>query len=114
MAIGISIWILPRAWVLFKESINILLEGVPEGVELAAINEILLQLPGVMDVHDLHVWALTNGKISLTAHIVIFESSNNEQALLQMATEILENKFNITHSTIQIEIVSRVEKKIEQ
>lgn len=103
MAIGISLWILPRTWILLKESINILLEGVPEGIELAEISGALLDLPGISDVHDLHVWALTNGKISLTAHIVIEPRLEKEHNLLAIATHLLEEKFNITHSTIQIE-----------
>ncbi|HXH55463.1 MAG TPA: cation diffusion facilitator family transporter [Gammaproteobacteria bacterium] len=103
MAIGISLWILPRTWLLLKESINILLEGVPEGIELAEISHALLNLPGVSDVHDLHVWALTNGKISLTAHMVIGSDIEKEHNLLAIATDLLEEKFNVTHSTIQIE-----------
>lgn len=103
MAIGISLWILPRTWILLKESVNILLEGVPEGIELVEITGALLDLPGVTDVHDLHVWALTNGKISLTAHMVIEVDTKKEHSLLGMATKLLEEKFNVTHSTIQIE-----------
>lgn len=103
MAIAISLWILPRTWILLKESINILLEGVPEGIKLAEISSALLDLAGVTDVHDLHVWALTNGKISLTAHIVIEPNAEERHHLLAAATHLLEEKFNVTHSTIQIE-----------
>jgi cobalt-zinc-cadmium efflux system protein len=103
VAIGISLWILPRAWTLLKECINILLEGVPEGIELGEIHDALLTLNGVFDVHDVHVWALTSGKISLTAHLVIDQSVENLQSLLKSASKILEEKFNITHTTIQIE-----------
>jgi cobalt-zinc-cadmium efflux system protein len=110
MAIIISIWILPRAWQLLKESINILLEGVPEGIELAEINDAILQLPGVVDVHDLHVWALTNHKISLSAHLVINKNIQNEQSILQMAMQVIEEKFSISHSTIQIETIKCLEK----
>ncbi len=105
MAVGISIWILPRSWSLLKESINILLEGVPEGINIEEINHALKQLTEISDVHDLHVWALTNGKISLTAHFVTANPTDNNQLLLKKASELLEQKFNITHSTIQIETV---------
>lgn len=109
VAIGISLWILPRAWRLMKECVNILLEGVPEGIEVHKINNALLTIPGVQEVHDVHVWALTSGKISLTAHVVIDKSMDNLhenlQTLLQAATKILEEQFNITHSTIQFETV---------
>ncbi len=105
MAIIIALWILPRAWVLLKESINILLEGVPEGIELSEINDALLSLPGVLEVHDLHVWALTNGKISVTAHLVINHATRDKHPLLDMAIKILKDKFNILHTTIQIEVI---------
>lgn len=104
IAIGIAVWILPRAWTLLKECVNILLEGVPEGIELAEINNALMNIKGVLDVHDLHVWALTSGKISLTAHLVVEEALAHKHALLNSATKLLEEKFQITHSTIQIEI----------
>lgn len=104
MAILIGVWILPRSWTLLKESINILLEGVPEGLELSEINRTLSKIHGVIDVHDLHVWALTSGKISLTAHLVIDPKIKDEQKVLKMATEEMEEKYNITHSTIQVEI----------
>ena len=104
MAIGVSLWMLPRAWALLKESLNILLEGVPEGIELADIHDDLLKLPFVTDVHDLHVWALTNGKISLTVHLVI-EVTKTDHKILETAAEFLGKKYGIRHSTIQIETV---------
>jgi len=112
MAIGVSLWILPRAWVLLKESLNILLEGVPEGIELAEINAALLKLKGVTDVHDLHVWALTNGKISLTAHLVIDAGVKDDNQILETASKLLEERYAITHSTIQIETVKCAAKQV--
>lgn len=112
MAIAIALWILPRTWTLLKECINILLEGVPEGIELSEINHALMALPGVKDVHDVHVWALTTGKISLTAHLVVEKTIQNEYPLLETATKLLEEKFNITHSTIQIETINCAETSI--
>ncbi len=111
LALGVSMWILPRSWSLLKESINILLEGVPEGIELNQINDVLLDLPGVLDVHDLHVWALTNGKISLSAHIIIDEKTKDDFPLLEAVIKLLEEKFAITHSTIQIETLKCEEKQ---
>lgn len=102
MALLIALWILPRTWSLLKESINILLEGVPDGIDLKDIHAKLSTLPGVQDVHDIHVWALTNGKISLTAHLVVDKTHNNPH-LLQTSAQLLEQQFAITHSTLQIE-----------
>lgn len=110
IAIAIGIWVLPRTWVLLKESINILLEGVPDGIELAAIHNELAAIPKVCNVHDLHVWAVTSGKVSLTVHLVIDpnavhddQSIHTIQSILKTAHKILIEKFKITHSTIQIE-----------
>lgn len=102
IGILIGLWLLPRTWVLLKESINILLEGVPAGINLAEVKESLSEVEGVIDIHDLHVWAITSGKISLTAHVVIdpmYECTNVTSKL----REILRSKFQITHSTLQDE-----------
>jgi cobalt-zinc-cadmium efflux system protein len=95
-----------------QESLNILLEGVPEGIELADINDALLKLKGVTDVHDLHVWALTNGKISLTAHLVVNEEAKDDNKILETASILLEEKYAITHSTIQIETAKCAAKEV--
>ncbi len=103
-AVLIGLWVLPRTWTLLSESVNILLEGVPEGIELEQIDASLRALPGVQDVHDLHVWAITSGKHSLTAHLVLDEAGvQSEQEVLQAAREVLEREFDMTHTTVQVE-----------
>lgn len=102
IAITIGLWVLPRTWVLLKESINILLEGVPEGIDLAGLKKMLCSIPGVLDIHELHVWAITSGKISLTAHIVIDNHSNCDDILAKIRKNLAE-KFNILHTTLQHE-----------
>lgn len=99
---GIGLWVLPRTWKLLQESFNILLEGVPHDVELDKIERALLSTPGVCEIHDLHVWALTSGKNSLTAHLVLAEDGD-EQAVLRSATEMLAERFSLRHVTLQIE-----------
>ncbi len=103
-AIGVLIgfWLLPRTWVLLKESINILLEGVPVGIDLEQIKKSLYAVPGVADIHDLHIWAITSGKVSLTAHIVIVSGYECADVLKTMR-EILRSKYDITHVTLQDE-----------
>lgn len=105
IAIIIGLWIMPRTWILLKESINILLEGVPKGIEITKIQSALSSIPNVINVHDLHIWAVTSGKISLTVHLVIDSAKEdiNSQTILGQANLILENEFKITHTTIQIE-----------
>lgn len=104
VAVGIGLWVLPRTWLLLKQSVNILLEGVPEGIELAQIEEALQSIPGVSDVHDLHVWAITSGKVSLTAHLLVDAVRQNGDQVVKQASEMLEERFHIAHSTIQIEM----------
>lgn len=105
VAIAIGLWVLPRTWTLLSESINILLEGVPRGLQLDAIHTTLLAIPGVADIHDLHVWSITTGKNSLTAHLILDNPAIDPQVILQQATRAIE-AFGVTHSTVQIETVS--------
>lgn len=103
VAAAIGLWVLPRTWILLKESLNILLEGIPKGIELDAIEQALLALPDVEAVHDLHVWALTSGKNSLTVHLVVAEGGR-EQAVLASARRALAAQFSIHHTTVQVEV----------
>ena len=102
VAAGIGLWVLPRTWKLLKESTNILLEGVPLDVSLDEIEKALLASPGVREIHDLHIWALSSGKNSLTVHVVLAEGAD-EQAVLRETTELLGSRFSIRHVTVQVE-----------
>jgi cobalt-zinc-cadmium efflux system protein len=102
VAILIGLWVLPRSWTLLSESIHILLEGVPQGLALDAIHSRLMNISGVQDVHDLHVWSITTGKNTLTAHLTLDESATDDQGILKQALAAIE-QFGITHSTVQIE-----------
>ena len=103
IAVAIGLWVLPRTWVLLRDTLNILLEGVPEGIDIGAVRRSLLTLPGVAGVHDLHVWALTSGKPNLTVHLVQDGANADAASLLQTARETLAGEHGITHTTIQIE-----------
>jgi cobalt-zinc-cadmium efflux system protein len=103
VAIAIGLWVLPRSWTLLSESVNVLLEGVPRGLQLDAIHASLLAIPGVSDVHDLHVWSITTGKNTLTAHLTLDNPAIDTQTILQQANRAIE-AFGITHSTVQIEV----------
>lgn len=102
VAIGIGLWVLPRTWTLLKETINVLLEGVPDGIDLDAVKSSLLETPGVRDVHDLHVWALTSNSPSLSVHLVISDGADAD-TIRSATAEVLERRFNIDHVTIQTE-----------
>ncbi len=101
VAIGIGLWVLPRTWRLLKQSVHILLEGVPEGLQIKQIREALVQINGVESIHDLHVWSLTVNKVSLTAHLVCPERPM--QDVLEDAMDLLAERFAIYHVAIQCE-----------
>lgn len=102
VAIAIGLWVLPRTWTLFKETINVLLEGVPDGIDLDAVAARLKTTVGVSDIHDLHVWAPTSGSISLSVHLVLADMANGD-AVRIASQSMLGEAFNITHVTIQTE-----------
>jgi cobalt-zinc-cadmium efflux system protein len=105
IAVAIGFWVLPRTWILLRQSVNILLEGVPDGIDPAAVAQALRALPGVTDVHDMHVWAVTGGRISLTAHLVVPGDAVAIPALLDQARTMLHERFDIGHVTLQCEPV---------
>ncbi|HHX7304836.1 TPA: cation diffusion facilitator family transporter [Legionella anisa] len=94
VAVVIGLWVLPRTWVLLKETVNILLEGVPSGVNLEKIKAQMMKVEGVLGVHDLHVWAITSDKISLTAHLVV-ALNVEEEPIRTNVQNILFSQFNI-------------------
>lgn len=102
IAVGIGFMVFPRTWVLLKECINILLEGVPPGMDLAEVEEAIATVPGVASVHDLHLWAITQSKASLTAHAVLAEGADGE-TVRQAIEARLQEKFDLHHTTLQME-----------
>lgn len=98
----IGLWVVPRTWVLLKEALNILLQGVPKGMSLQEIEDAMKAVPGVVTVHDMHVWSLTSGKHVLSAHIVADLSRCTEQQVLADINACIA-RFDIHHSTTQVE-----------
>nr|WP_172687587.1 cation diffusion facilitator family transporter [Pseudomonas syringae]ARO44851.1 Cobalt-zinc-cadmium resistance protein CzcD [Pseudomonas syringae pv. actinidiae] len=103
VAAGIGLWVLPRTWTLLRESMNVLLEGVPNGIDLKEVESTILKVGGVVAVHDLHIWSVTSGKNVMSVHIVISESSLNGQEILSEVTQVVSKGFEIGHCTIQLE-----------
>ncbi len=102
VAIGIGLWVLPRTWILLRDTTHILLQGVPRGMDLDTIRAAIDAVPGVAGVHDLHVWSVAGDDASLTAHIAI--ASGLDQTVVRKAVaELLETQFKIHHSTLQTE-----------
>lgn len=103
MSLAIALVIVAGTWSLFKQSLHLLFDGVPEGVDMAAVRQLLLGLPGVAGVHDLHVWAMGSSQTALTAHLVLREPRADSSALLQEAQQQLHARFEIAHATLQLE-----------
>ena len=101
-SIGLAIFILPRTWSLMKKSINVLMEGLPVGMNYEDVKNAILEVKGVTGLFDLHIWSITSGMNALSAHVVIMDQSK-AQNILKEITGILENRFNIINSTLQIE-----------
>ncbi|TQR38044.1 cation diffusion facilitator family transporter [Brevibacillus brevis] len=102
ISIVVAVLIMLSAWRVTKESVNILLEGAPSRLDTTKVEESLSQLPGVIKVHDLHIWTVTSGFDSLTCHLVV-EDDLPSYPVLNDALVLLEKDFGITHTTIQIE-----------
>ena len=101
IAVAIGFWVLPRTWILLKQSINILLEGVPEEVDIEKLRNDLLALDGVESIHQLKVWAITSKNIHLTVHL--FARNADRKQLHYAAAEMLLHEHGIAEVTLQIE-----------
>lgn len=90
-------------WSLFAQSWHLLFDGVPRGVDLRALRASLLELPPVLSLHDLHVWALSTSRVALTAHLVLRPGAPSNDAILAQAAQMLHEAFRIDHVTLQLE-----------
>lgn len=102
-SMAIALVIIAGTWSLFRQSLHLLFDGVPESVVLAEVDAMLRAIPEVADVHDLHVWAMSTTDIALTAHLVM-PGGHPGDAFLERIADVLHEKFHITHPTIQIEL----------
>jgi cobalt-zinc-cadmium efflux system protein len=106
ISVLIGVLILYTSWELVRESVDILMQSVPRGIDTADVQRAMEQVTGVLKVHDLHVWTVTSGVFTLSAHAVIQESGN-PQAILDQMEARLKNGFSIEHTTIQLETEDR-------
>ncbi len=101
-SVVISLLIVWSSWKLIRESVNVLLEGTPAHINLAAVEQAILETDGVEDVHDLHVWTITSGREALSAH-VIHAQKTVQPLLLKELRAKLQDRFGVDHLTIQME-----------
>ena len=98
----IGLMVLPRTYTLMRQALRILMEVAPPGCDVAAAEARLASLPGVTSVHDLHIWTVTDGIESATAHVVVAEGVD-WHSVLDRAREVLAEEYGVTHATIQVE-----------
>ena len=102
IAIGIGLFILPRAYNLGRDSLRILVESAPAHIDVDAVERDLEQLDGVLDAHDLHVWTITSGMDAVSVHLKV-EVGYDTHAVLDRSREVLRDRHHISHATVQVE-----------
>lgn len=113
VGILLTLFILKNSWNLFKETLNLSLDGVPKHIDLSKVAEFLHQIPGVVKVHDLHVWALSTTSSALTVHLVRPKGLLSPEERKNISHE-LRDHFHIDHTTIQVETHEEAECEHEQ
>jgi cobalt-zinc-cadmium efflux system protein len=97
--------ILSTSWGVLDEAVNVLLEATPKSLDMAELERAIKETPGVLGVHDLHVWTVASGLIVCSCHVVVAEQSVREgQQVLRVVADLLRARFGINHSTIQVEV----------
>ena len=102
VSLAIVAVILWGTWGLLRDSVNLALDAVPEGIEPEAVEAYLGELPGISSVHDLHIWGMSTTDVALTAHLVK-PALEDDDALIASASLELRQRFGIDHATIQLE-----------
>ena len=102
VSILIALVIVVGTWGLFRESLDLAMDAVPRGFQMEAAEAELAAIPGVAEVHDLHVWGASTSEISLTAHLVVAVGADRD-AVLAAAIALVRETFHVAHTTIQLE-----------
>jgi cobalt-zinc-cadmium efflux system protein len=105
-SLAVVVLVVPRALLLLRDAMNVLMESTPPGLSLPAIRDRMVRVPGVVEVHDLHAWQITAGLPMVTAHVVAADGEDLCR-ILEEVDVVLEADFKIDHSTLQVEHVAR-------
>ena len=107
LSLGIAAVIVFGTWGLLRDSMDLALDAAPKGVDVAKVRDWLCGLPGVEEIHDLHIWAMSTTETALTAHVIRpvarLETGDDGDRFLHAACEGLASRFNIGHATLQVE-----------
>jgi len=102
VSLAIAVVIVWGTWSLLRDSIRLAMDAVPPGVDLAAVEGYLRALPGITDVHDLHIWAMSTTETALTVHLIKPVPASNDDLLREVSRD-LHARFGIEHATVQLE-----------
>jgi len=102
----IAVALVPRTLGLLNQCVNILMEGTPDHIAMNELRNAVLNLPGVIEIHDLHVWTITSGMEAMSGHVLIDSEKADASTALEEISKLCEEQFGIKHSTVQIELVS--------
>ena len=107
LSVAISLLVVWTAWDIIRESLNILLEGLPRGLDLGVVSQAIQNVEGVLDVHDLHIWSLGSNSSALSCHVLIEDMPPSQSdCILHGLNHLLGDRFHVHHTTIQFEHVS--------
>jgi cobalt-zinc-cadmium efflux system protein len=107
LSVGISILVVWTAWDIIRESLNILLEGLPRGLDLNEVTVAIRGVEGVLDVHDLHIWSLGSTSSALSCHVLIEDMPpSRSDSILHALNHLLGDRFQVHHTTVQFEHMS--------
>ncbi len=98
----IVVVILVGTWSLLRESVNLAIDSVPQGVDIGAVKAYLTDLEAVDEIHDLHVWAMSTTEVALSVHLIVHDGGPDDNFLRQVQQQ-LHDRFGIAHATIQVE-----------
>ncbi|GJL80087.1 MAG: cation transporter [Nitrospinaceae bacterium] len=104
LSVGIALILVWGAKTVLADSLHILLEGVPKGICVAEVERELTAIPAIREIHELHIWSICSNIYALSTHALVNDQKVNQvESVLTEIQELLKNKFNITHSTVQFE-----------
>jgi cobalt-zinc-cadmium efflux system protein len=105
VSLAIGVLILLSSWDIVREALSVLLEAAPRELDVPKMAEAICKVPGVCNVHDLHVWTVSSGRVACSCHILVGEQSARDGQQIQRAvSEMLGQDFRIAHTTIQVEV----------
>jgi cobalt-zinc-cadmium efflux system protein len=112
IAVGIAALVLASSWTLLRDSVAILLESAPRGMSVDEIGRAMVEVDGVREVHDLHVWTITSGFPTLSAHVLVDPEADCHGKRRELE-RLLADRFELTHTTLQVEHAATVSGPIE-